>query len=604
MRDSRSWRLASSRTLHGHRRRTASPRSTRGWPVSASSTRSTSSRQTTLPGRGGPRRATDRRSCDGLGRLGLGRRRPRARRRHAHPHGPRGRRRRAPRALPARHRLGPRDRRTAPGRPDAAHLQHGPDVRRGTMRMASTARCAPAAPTACAAVDGDESRSATAPSVLHTPGHASHHVALHDALTARCSPARRSARTSRTAQLPAGPAAAGGGRRGGDREHRADARPVRPSVAPHLPLRHGPEFRAGVGFKNLAAEQLHVGRDGPDGLTEEPPADEAGSVDRLRASRPDRSTEPDSRGSAVRPGSVRRDRVDPDERAGSRALLSGSDGSAEATSLSEAERAARPRRRRTRRGGRSCGTPPRPRRDAPPSRGCRPGRTTGAACTARRRPRRVFARAMNAERLRDTGPGRRAPTWPRSRPRPSPRSGRPVAKRLLGQGHGLLGPAEPRQAIGDQMVLVDAPGHALVRLELGQRLLPALGPVVARDPGPRGPPPTAAPPPSPCSASVTPRRRRRDRAARSRAPARDDRVVLARARASAGPRRPTRAGASPASRASRATVRCADAATSARSEGREANGPPRRGGPFRNDVSAATYSPTQSPGQYHRRWRA
>jgi hypothetical protein len=33
------------------------------------------------------------------------------------------------------------------------------------------------------------------------------------------------------------------------------------------------------------------------------------------------------------------------------------------------------------------------------------------------------------------------------------------------------------------------------------------------------------------------------------------------------------------------------------------NGPP-EGGPFPNDVPAATYSPTQLPRQYHRRWRA
>jgi hypothetical protein len=33
--------------------------------------------------------------------------------------------------------------------------------------------------------------------------------------------------------------------------------------------------------------------------------------------------------------------------------------------------------------------------------------------------------------------------------------------------------------------------------------------------------------------------------------------------------------------------------------------PPRRGGSSSiNDVPATTYSPTQLPGQYHRRWRA
>src|SRR5206468_4406980 len=49
--------------------------------------------------------------------------------------------------------------------------------------------------------------------------------------------------------------------------------------------------------------------------------------------------------------------------------------------LSPAAPGARPRRRPTRRGGRPCGTPWRPRRAGRPWPGCRPSRTRAGACT-------------------------------------------------------------------------------------------------------------------------------------------------------------------------------------------------------------------------------
>ena len=87
-------------------------------------------------------------------------------------------------------------------------------------------------------------------------------------------------------------------------------------------------------------------------------------------------------------------------------------------------------------------------------------------------------------------------------------------------GHGFGRAPEGPEAVGDDVVLVDAVRHAPVGLHLGQCLLPALLPVVAPGPAPRAPSPSgvraawpSAPrtrprPVSPRSSSSTARERR------------------------------------------------------------------------------------------------
>ena len=87
--------------------------------------------------------------------------------------------------FPRRRRLGARARRAAPRRPheagglDRAHVRRGPDAGALRRHRAGGRRTGSASsPTATGSRSGDR-----ALDVLHTPGHASHHVALHDDAT-------------------------------------------------------------------------------------------------------------------------------------------------------------------------------------------------------------------------------------------------------------------------------------------------------------------------------------------------------------------------------------------------------------------------------------
>ena len=84
------------------------------------------------------------------------------------------------------------------------------------------------------------------------------------------------------------------------------------------------------------------------------------------------------------------------------------------------------------------------------------------------------------ERLGEPALRRPGPRRPRSPPRPSLRSrpaGRGAPPRPAARPPSL---AQPAERVGDQVVLVDTPRHALVRLELGDRLLPPARAVVGQ----------------------------------------------------------------------------------------------------------------------------
>ena len=292
--------------------------------------------------------------------------------------------------------------------------------------------------------------------VLHTPGHASHHVALHDetsgalftgeAIGSYLPWARRYRPALPPPEVDVEAALAS----------IAAMRARAPAVAAHLAFRSRPRPREGVrarrrpdlgrGRTRCAARSTTTGRDrtgadlvrGPAGL-----GAASSSRRRARGSRCDLD-----RYDAL--GSIGMNARGPHPvLAQARGRRDAGAGSADATRSGQLSQPLGRHRTPRRRDGRSSGTPARPRPVGPPAPGCRPSRTTAAACRAPPRPRgSSLVRGRRAPRR--SAPGRRAPRRRRRPPRPSPRPAPcgPGAPRPPGAPPRAGSPEAP-QGVGD-----------------------------------------------------------------------------------------------------------------------------------------------------------
>ena len=212
-----------------------------------------------------------------------------------------------------------------------------------------------------------------------------------------------------------------------------------------------------------------------DVLRDRPDASDVDTITARLSERAARRVRDATRARPFERAALRRARLDPDERAGARRGTGASAGNARprrraqpsAASRSAASNAAGSCRMTLRNSARGLVAPP------GAWRGCRPARTTAAACSPPPRPR-ASSRARATPAPRRSARRRRAPTRRRSRPPPSPRSAPPRSRSTSSaSGTASSGVPTPRRQSAIRWFWSVAARHALVGLELGERVLPA-----------------------------------------------------------------------------------------------------------------------------------